>query len=138
MSNSGAAQLQLASRMSRSVIPALRDHAVRGSKQLRCFKQEERLTMGEAEPREREGDSLLRKIWMKQKGLCVYTGDVLVPGVNTALDHIMPRSRGGDESEENLQFIRSDVNRMKHNMTDAEFRAACRRIGGASSSCKTL
>jgi len=45
-----------------------------------------------------------------------------------SFDHIVPRSRGGDNTLDNLQVVCMDVNKAKHNLTDDEFIALCRRV----------
>jgi len=61
-----------------------------------------------------------------QGSRCPYSGEELILGDNTSLDHVVPRSRGGSDEIENLQWLYSrnvfDVNRMKWDMTDKEFR----------------
>lgn len=72
----------------------------------------------------------LIEIYTKQKFLCVYTGEKLIPGKNMSLDHILPLSRyphlGG--KVENLQFTTHNANRIKSDMTDDEFIAFCKGV----------
>jgi len=48
---------------------------------------------------------------------CAYTGDFCPDGT---LDHVMPRSRGGEDSWTNLVWSRKDVNHKKGNRTPTE------------------
>jgi 5-methylcytosine-specific restriction endonuclease McrA len=64
----------------------------------------------------------LVSLWKNQEGKCPITGSVLVPGENAALDHIVPINRDGDGTINNVRFIHMTVNRIKWNMTDAEFK----------------
>lgn len=70
----------------------------------------------------------LQKIFDEQNGVCPYTGFKLDLGVNASLDHKIPTSRGGTNDFNNLQWVYMngffDVNRMKMDMTDEEFREA--------------
>lgn len=72
------------------------------------------------------------KLWSSLVGLadktCPYTGINLEIGVNASLDHIIPKSRGGVNDLSNFQFVYCqgsfDVNRMKGDMTEEEFKEA--------------
>lgn len=68
---------------------------------------------------------MLRRILERQGFRCRYTGEVLTPGVNANVDHVVPRSRGGTNDESNLQWVTARINRMKTDMTHEEFLAAC-------------
>jgi hypothetical protein len=77
----------------------------------------------------------LQSIWDAQKGLCVYSGEPLVPGQTASLDHKTPITRGGVIAVENVQWVSKRVNTMKTDMTDFEFVNLCeviaqRRKGG--------
>jgi 5-methylcytosine-specific restriction endonuclease McrA len=59
-----------------------------------------------------------------QNGICPYTGIKLVIGDNASLDHKIPKSKGGGDDLDNLQWLYFgifDVNKMKWNLTDKEF-----------------
>jgi 5-methylcytosine-specific restriction endonuclease McrA len=45
-----------------------------------------------------------------------------------SLDHIVPRSKGGDNSLENCGLTCSDANRAKHDLTLEEFIALCKSV----------
>lgn len=74
------------------------------------------------------GLQLLKELWEGQNGRCAVTGEVLVPGVNASLDHIVPRSRGGSSDRSNLQWVTSQVNHMKWDLTHEEFVAMCAKV----------
>jgi 5-methylcytosine-specific restriction endonuclease McrA len=67
----------------------------------------------------------LDDLLQNQNGLCAYTGTPLVLGHNASLDHKIPRSRGGEDRIENVQWVTWDVNRSKTDMTHEEFVAMC-------------
>jgi len=69
----------------------------------------------------RELSVALYEIWQEQRGRCAITGTPLSPGANAVLDHILPVSRGGSSSRDNLRFVHEAVNNMKRAMTDDEF-----------------
>lgn len=70
----------------------------------------------------------LHRIWDRQQGRCRYTGELLTPGLNASIDHIVPRSRGGDNSEANLQWVTRQINLMKTDMTHDEFLSTCELV----------
>jgi predicted nucleic acid-binding Zn ribbon protein len=73
----------------------------------------------------------LRDLFERQS-VCPYTNIKLEMGVTASLDHIMPLGRGGTNDTANLQFVYCsgafDVNRMKGEMTDTEFREAIKTL----------
>jgi len=52
---------------------------------------------------------------------------VLTPR-DCSLDHIVPRSQGGDHSMENVQLVCKEANRMKGALTMADFIELCRLV----------
>lgn len=70
---------------------------------------------------------ILAFLWRKQRGLCALTGQRLTR-LNSEVDHIIPFSKGGKTSKENLRWVLKSVNRAKQTMTDAELIALCRQI----------
>lgn len=74
----------------------------------------------------------LHQLLIAQEFRCAYTGKPLVPADNASLDHKTPVSRGGTHDLGNLQWIDSQINRMKTDMTHEEFLAMCQLIAQAS------
>ena len=70
---------------------------------------------------------ILAFLWKKQRGLCALTGQRLTR-LNSEVDHIIPFSKGGEVSKENLRWILKSVNRAKQTMTDEELIAMCKQI----------
>ena len=57
-------------------------------------------------------DPLIDKLY-SQKFECHYTGKLLIPGVNTSLDHKIPKAKGGLNTLDNLIWVDISVNRLK-------------------------
>lgn len=88
-----------------------------------------------------KGIALLKKLWEEQQGCCAITREVLIPGVNASLDHILPVSRGGRSIKKNLQWVTSNINHAKWDRTTEEFIQICRtvvRVYDQRESAKTL
>lgn len=66
----------------------------------------------------------LKELFDRQN-VCPYTGIQLILGVNATLDHISPKSKGGQDNIENLQWVYGgddfDVNLMKGISSGKEF-----------------
>jgi len=45
----------------------------------------------------------IQDLFFDQSGRCAYTGEILILGQNTSLDHRIPKSRGGTNDLSNLQ-----------------------------------
>ena len=60
-----------------------------------------------------------RGLYVRDGGRCQYTGRELQPGEGN-IDHVMPRSRGGDTSWENCVLAARDVNSKKADKTPKE------------------
>lgn len=73
--------------------------------------------------------TLLTKL-KAQNYRCPHTGDNLVLGDNTWLDHIMPRSRFPELAHDidNVEWVTETVNRMKQDQTPDEFLALIKQI----------
>lgn len=67
-----------------------------------------------------------------QNYLCPYSGALLVPGKNAAIDHIMPKSRFPDlaHSLSNLQWLDRRINFMKGDLLPEEFLSICKLLVG--------
>lgn len=65
------------------------------------------------------------KFLYENNPICPFTKKKLILGINTSLDHIVPKSRGGLNEISNLQWVymsdNFDVNRMKGSMINEEF-----------------
>lgn len=71
---------------------------------------------------------MLQKKFRDQGGRCALTGELIVIGENAEIDHIMPKSRGGNNDPSNLRWVSSVANVMKWNQTDSELIARCKAI----------
>ncbi|MFT4548782.1 MAG: 5-methylcytosine-specific restriction endonuclease McrA [Verrucomicrobiales bacterium] len=60
-----------------------------------------------------------RNLYARDGGRCQYTGQPLAPGEGN-VDHVVPRSRGGDTSWENCVLASRKVNSKKADKTPAE------------------
>ena len=65
----------------------------------------------------------LARIWKQQRGRCALTGRKL--DRSAELDHKLPKARGGTNELSNLQWVTHAANRVKRDLTDAEFLALC-------------
>lgn len=63
----------------------------------------------------------LKDLMEMQNHTCPYTGETLKIGSNTELDHIIPKSRGGENTIDNVHWVLSSVNQMKHSLLESEF-----------------
>lgn len=59
---------------------------------------------------------------------CALTGDILIPGTNASLDHIIPKSRGGLNDISNVQWVTLCANKMKYKQTYNELIMRCKLI----------
>jgi len=66
------------------------------------------------------GVETLKALWGEQNGLCALTGELLVPGQNASVDHILPRCRNGRNEKSNLQWVTKEVNYFKRTRTSSE------------------
>jgi hypothetical protein len=80
------------------------------------------------------------KVWTKTGGKCWYCGTQTIPfstgtrrllaNKDFCIDHVLPRSRGGDDELENLVPACWTCNNRKRNMTVEEFRRSISRYHG--------
>jgi uncharacterized protein (TIGR02646 family) len=71
--------------------------------------------------KQREYKKLVLRKYEEQNGKCVYCENRLVE-TGYHIDHIVPKSKGGNNNYDNLQLICPSCNSRKKNMTDEEFR----------------
>ncbi len=83
------------------------------------------------------GIEILKSIWETQNGRCAVLGVPLIPGVNASLDHIVPLSKGGTSTKENLRWVLLEINRAKGELTHQQFVEMCRSVVLASSPLPT-
>lgn len=70
----------------------------------------------------------LMNLMARQEYRCAITGDEIKIGINAHLDHIVPKTRGGVDSIDNLQWTRADVNMIKRDLLMEEFIELCSKI----------
>lgn len=77
-------------------------------------------------------DFTLKDVKEKFSGrwICYLTGTPIDPGRTDeyALDHVIPKSRGGKSNLENMGLLRRDVNEAKSSKTVAEFLQLCKEV----------
>jgi len=90
------------------------------------FKRKRFLSVGEKIPFTLK--ELKNKIGNSPK--CYITGEIidLSNPDEYSLDHIIPVSKGGKSSLDNLGIIKSDINQAKYNLTPEEFKLLCKRV----------
>lgn len=74
----------------------------------------------------------LMRLIKSQEYRCALTGEKITPKT-AELDHKMPRSRGGSDTIDNLQWLDRTINRMKGQMSNEQFIAACKKVVGWNS-----
>ncbi len=77
----------------------------------------------------------LEQLFEDQKGVCPYTNIKIELGKNAALDHIVPKSKGGTNDIDNLQWVHLWINKMKNDTPDDEFQVELKEF---TESCKHL
>ena len=68
----------------------------------------------------------LAGLWKRQRGKCALTGRKL--GRDAHLDHIIPVSRGGECTINNLRWVCPEVNFIRGYLVDEEFVRLCRDV----------
>lgn len=99
---------------------------------LRCWiKDCVRKTLGvkQKDEKERLTDLLYQKL-KKQNHRCVYTGRVLIAGVNLSLDHILPKSQFANLNTnlDNLVWVDLSVNVAKNKLLPKDFLSMCEDV----------
>jgi len=69
----------------------------------------------------------LFKIAKKQKCKCAITGLKLTPET-LSVDHIIPISKGGSHTVDNLRLVHKDINHMKNHYDDGYFLEMCKLV----------
>lgn len=69
----------------------------------------------------------LRSLLEKQGYLCALTGRQLTPDIATC-DHIIPISKGGSNTIDNIQIVHKDANDAKRVMMQDEFIRLCKDV----------
>lgn len=70
----------------------------------------------------------LKSIFEEQGMKCPYSQRKLIAGTNASLDHKIPKSKGGNDEKDNLQWVYSPINTMKLNMLEEEFFELIREV----------
>lgn len=68
-----------------------------------------------------DGWELLADIMKRQGYRCIYTNEVLTPGINSSIDHKIAVSAGGTSAADNLQWTTKDANQLKYRFTEEKF-----------------
>jgi len=63
----------------------------------------------------------IKNLLEEQNMKCPYSNRELVAGVNISLDHKIPKSKGGTDNIDNLQWVFLPINTMKLDMLECEF-----------------
>lgn len=95
---------------------------------VRGFQRRIRGKLGQAKLAHFTYKDVLRKLGANP--VCYLTGtsiDLTSPKTYS-FDHVVPAARGGSNTLKNLGILRSDVNRMKHDLTPDEFIQVCLEI----------
>lgn len=72
---------------------------------------------------------LVHRQGLDQSGtvICALSGRRITPA-KAEVDHVVPLSKGGEHVIDNLQIVSRTINRMKGQMTNAQFVAMCRKV----------
>lgn len=71
---------------------------------------------------------MLKELFEEQKGLCAYTKEKLILGVNASVDHFVPKVAGGGNEKENLKWVLWEVNKMKFKHSYEKFVSMCKEV----------
>ena len=71
---------------------------------------------------------ILLNMLIKQNFMCAISGIKLELGKNASLDHIIPKTLGGTNDIDNLQWVDKTINFMKHNLNMDDFVKFCKLI----------
>ena len=72
----------------------------------------------------------LREKFINQNGKCFYTGDKLIHGINSSIDHIIPKSSKHKKvyTLDNLVWCTREVNLAKRHTSLKDFISLCKKI----------
>jgi len=84
----------------------------------------------------RRGDEL-KALMTRQSYRCALSGVQLRLGLNASIDHIIPKSLGGEDSIENYRWVHTRVNRIRGNLSDAELYDLCSLVADTLSNQKS-
>lgn len=72
----------------------------------------------------------LKEILIQQNYICPYTGDNLILGLNTSLDHIISKKNDNSKSLDinNVQWVTFEVNMAKSHMLHQDFIIFCQKV----------
>jgi 5-methylcytosine-specific restriction endonuclease McrA len=99
----------------------IEEDGLSGRRKRRCTRDVGDLDVRKIKP------SDLRILLERQCYRCALTGRQLTPDT-ASVDHVIPLSRGGSHSIDNLQIVHSIVNKAKGSLTQDEFIALCRDV----------
>ena len=74
----------------------------------------------------------LKHKFNKQKGRCYYTGDILIHGINSSIDHIIPKSSNSKDvyTIKNIVWCTREVNLAKRHTSLENFIILCKKVSG--------
>lgn len=70
----------------------------------------------------------LKELIIKQDYKCALTGDKISFDMDTELDHILPKYRGGSNELSNVQWVTKEANWFKRALTENELLVLCEKI----------
>lgn len=76
----------------------------------------------------RSKGSELKDLMVQQGYRCALSGVPIRFGLNASIDHILPKSLGGQDTLDNYRWVHTRVNQLRGNLTDAELYDLCYRV----------
>ena len=70
-----------------------------------------------ADPRRKIPRETLNQVYSESVGICALCGKPMTPW-NRTIDHIIPKSKGGNDRKDNLRYVHKNCNQLKGNMED--------------------
>lgn len=76
----------------------------------------------------------LKQKFEEQNGRCFYTGDILTHGINSSIDHIVPKSSNEENvyTIDNLVWCTREVNLAKRHTSLENFITLCKKVSGVA------